>query len=60
MDQVRQFIRQNKFGLALAVFFYGIFLYYTFSGNRICDCESTENYKPTASSRGTVTRFYHK
>ncbi|WP_442786858.1 hypothetical protein [Flavobacterium suncheonense] len=60
MEKVILFIRQNKLGLALAVFFYGIFLYYTFSGNRICDCESTENYKPSSSSRGTINRFYHK
>jgi len=60
MDTVLRFIRQNKWGVLLAVLFYSMYLYFTVSGNRICDCETTENYKPTASSRGSINHFYHK
>ncbi|MCG2610077.1 hypothetical protein LZZ90_00995 [Flavobacterium sp. SM15] len=61
METVLQFIKQNRVSLILGLLFYGMYLYFTFSGNRICDCETTENYRPTTSgTRGSINHFYHK
>lgn len=60
MERVSNFIKENYLALLIGLCFYGIFVYYTTQGNRLCDCESTEKYKPTNSGRSTVNRFYHK
>lgn len=60
MGKVLSFVKENYLALLIGLFFYGIFLYYTVEGNRLCDCESTEDYKPTNSGHSSVNRFYHK
>ncbi len=60
MEKVSDFIKENYLSIIIAIGFYGLFLYYTTQGNSLCDCESTENYKPTNSGRSSVNRFYHK
>lgn len=60
MEKALSFVKENYLALLIGLFFYGIFLYYTIEGNRLCDCESTEDYKPTNSGHSSVNRFYHK
>ncbi|KGO80953.1 hypothetical protein IP98_01340 [Flavobacterium cauense R2A-7] len=61
MDTISKLIKSNFIAIAIGLFFYLLFLYFTYSGNRICDCESTEDYNPGRSSGHTaVNRFYHK
>lgn len=62
MEKISAFLKNNYLTLLIGLFFYGLFIYYNSAGNSLCDCESTENYKPTQSSgRGhTINRFYHK
>ncbi|WP_396149592.1 hypothetical protein [Flavobacterium sp.] len=58
---MKQYLLNNKWAFVLALLVYSLFLVYSFTGSRICDCESTEKYN-SGSSRGhnTVNRFYHK
>jgi hypothetical protein len=61
MDKILDFMRSNALSLVIGALFYALFLYYNTSGSQLCDCESTENYKPSSvHSRGAVNRFYHK
>jgi hypothetical protein len=60
MEKIIPFIKNNYLMLLLGLFFYGLFVYYNATGNRICDCESTENYKPNSTARIGTNRFYHK
>lgn len=60
MEKIIPFIKNNYLMLLIGLFFYAVFVYYNASGNRICDCESTENYKPNATNRSSINRFYHK
>lgn len=61
MNTIYKLIKNNLIAIALGLFFYLMFLYFTYSGNRICDCESTESYNPNrAGSHVAVNRFYHK
>jgi hypothetical protein len=57
-----KFIKENYIALGVAVILYVVYLQFTFAGNRICDCETTEKYAPgrTSGHRTGVTRFYHK
>lgn len=59
MEKLTHFIRENKLALILGALFYAYFLYSSVAGNRICDCESTQEYR---SSNVVTTRnhFYHK
>lgn len=58
---IKSFFTNNKWALLIGVAVYGMFLFFTFSGNRICDCASTEKSNPnTTTNRVGVTRFYHK
>jgi hypothetical protein len=61
-ESIVSFIKQNYIAFAIGVFFYLVYLQFTFAGNRICDCETTEKYRPaaTAGTRVGVNRFYHK
>lgn len=59
MEKATSFLRQYGWAIGFGALFYGVFLYYTLSGNRLCDCKSTENYSNSAHSRG-INRFYHK
>ncbi|WP_428223782.1 hypothetical protein [Flavobacterium sp.] len=56
------FIIKNKWALLISVLGYLFFMYFSYEGNRICDCASTQNYSNgDTSHRGThINRFYHK
>lgn len=58
---MKKFVINNKWAIVFGLFVYMLFLGYSFTGSRICDCESTEKSN-TGGSRGhsTVNRFYHK
>jgi len=58
MKKISDFIFNNKAPLTIGLFCFGVYLYFALAGNRICDCETTENYKPTG--RSSVNHFYHK
>jgi hypothetical protein len=61
INTIKVFIKDNKWPVLMGLFVYGLFLFFTFSGNRICDCVSTEKYSSNNNSRHVgVTRFYHK
>ena len=60
MGKIIPFIKNNYLMLLIGLFFYGLFIYYNTSGNQICDCESTENYKPNSNNRNNINHFYHK
>ncbi|SCY47432.1 hypothetical protein [Flavobacterium caeni] len=60
MENAIRFIKQNVWAVLAGLVFYVTFLFFTFSGNRLCDCESTERYNPGQHSRTSVNRFYHK
>ncbi|MET3025236.1 hypothetical protein ABXT06_01020 [Flavobacterium sp. UW10123] len=61
MERIFDFIRNNITSLLIGLACFGVYLYFTIAGNRICDCESTENYKSTSSgSRSSYNHFYHK
>lgn len=60
MEKVMEFLKNNYLSLGVGVLFYVLFLYYNTTGSQMCDCESTESYRPTGSSRGSVNHFYHK
>jgi len=57
----KDFIVNNKWPLLFGIVAFGMFLFFTISGNRICDCVSTEKYSSN-TSRGHlgVARFNHK
>ena len=58
---IKEFFANNKWPILMGVAVYGMFLYFTISGNRICDCVSTEKTNSnTTSGRVGVSRFYHK
>jgi hypothetical protein len=61
-ESITAYLKQNYIAIAIGIFFYFVYLQFTFAGNRICDCETTEKYS-SATSRGGrigVNRFYHK
>lgn len=64
MDKAIQFIKSNYIAMGVAAVCYVVYLQFTFAGNRICDCETTEKYQSgnnrSAVYRGGVNRFYHK
>lgn len=60
MNKVVDFIKANYLIFIIGLLFYSLFLYYTIQGNRLCDCETTEKYRPTQSGHSSVNRFYHK
>ena len=64
MEKVLQYLKNNLLLVLLGAFFFGWFLYLTYSGNQFCDCATTEKYKDGATrSRPHGTsfyRFYHK
>ncbi|MRX39166.1 hypothetical protein GJU43_07765 [Flavobacterium sp. LC2016-23] len=59
MKNIIDFIKNNIAATLIGLFCFGVYLYFAYSGNRICDCESTESYT-TAGNRSSVNRFYHK
>jgi hypothetical protein len=60
MNNFTEVLRRHFPALLVGAFMYGIYLFYTYSGSRICDCEKTENYRPSSGGRLGVNRFYHK
>ncbi|MDG2432212.1 hypothetical protein [Flavobacterium sp.] len=60
MGRITDFIKTNYLSLLIGLCFYGIYMYYNTNGNQICDCETTENYRPTQGNRSSINHFYHK
>lgn len=60
MGKLIDFVKNNYLSLGLGLLFYILFLYYNTSGSQLCDCETTESYRPTGTYRAGVNRFYHK
>ncbi|TGD57644.1 hypothetical protein [Flavobacterium humi] len=61
MENIFKFIKSNVWAIVIGLFFYSVYLYFTFSGNRICDCEKTEKYNSSQTGRrGSINHFYHK
>lgn len=62
MEEIKTFILKNKFAFIIAGFAYFMFWYFSYEGNRICDCQSTQKYQNgnTKHHGSTVNRFYHK
>jgi hypothetical protein len=62
MDAVLNFIKKNIFGFAIAIPVFVLFIFFTYKGNRICDCKETEKTQSGSSAYrgGGVNRFYHK
>ncbi|WP_243860434.1 hypothetical protein [Flavobacterium poyangense] len=59
MKNIFDFIKSNVAALVIGLFSFGVYLYFAYSGNRICDCETTESYS-SSGNRSSVNRFYHK
>jgi len=58
---IKNFIANNKWPVLAGILVYGLFLFFTISGNKICDCASTEKYSSNNNNgRVGVARFYHK
>ncbi|AOC94476.1 hypothetical protein BB050_01345 [Flavobacterium anhuiense] len=61
MKKISDFFANNWAPLVIGFFCFGVYIYFALAGNRICDCETTENYKSTTSgSRSSYNHFYHK
>ncbi|MCC9072154.1 hypothetical protein LNQ49_11235 [Flavobacterium sp. F-65] len=59
MKVIFDFIKNNLAAVVIGLFCFIAYLYFAYSGNRICDCETTEKYS-TSGNRSSVNRFYHK
>ncbi|OXA83791.1 hypothetical protein DBR27_04265 [Flavobacterium sp. HMWF030] len=59
MKNVFDFIKNNLLAAIIGIFCFAAYLYFAYSGNRICDCETTEKYS-TSGTRSSVNHFYHK
>jgi predicted negative regulator of RcsB-dependent stress response len=59
MEKVKEFVQTNFIALLVGALFYALFVYYNWQGNSICDCETTESYRPAQGNR-SVNHFYHK
>jgi hypothetical protein len=59
---MKDFIYNNKWALLISIIAYLVFLNFSISGNRICDCKETEKTQSGSSAYrgGGVNRFYHK
>lgn len=51
MKNSLNFILNNKLPIIVGFLVFSIYIYNTFSGNRICDCEKTEKDKPNKTHR---------
>lgn len=64
MLKIKNFIAQNWLAFSFGMLILTGFLYFSYSGNRFCDCTSTERYKEGTHSRTYVghssSRYYHK
>ena len=50
----------NLAPIAIGFFCLGVYIYFALAGNRICDCETTEKYRTSGTSRSSSNHFYHK
>lgn len=53
------FLKEFKWTLLAGFIVLGIYLYSTFQGVRVCDCNTTEQYNPN-ETRNSKSHFYHK
>lgn len=62
MEDIKALIIKNKFALIIVGLVYIMFLYFSYEGSRICDCQTTQKYQNgnTTHHRSSVNRFYHK
>lgn len=60
MEKATLFIKNNYWSVLVGLLFYGLYLYCNYEGNSLCDCESTENYRPAQGSHTSINHFYHK
>lgn len=51
MKKIIQYSLENKFALIFSTAVICIYLYATFTGNRICDCEKTEKERYSGRNR---------
>lgn len=59
MKNTFDFVKNNLVAIAIGLLCFGVYLHFAYSGNRICDCESTERYS-SSGNRSSINRFYHK
>lgn len=61
---ILEFFKKNLIAFGIGAFFLVLYLQFTFAGNRICDCQATEKYKPASTGTHRAAyignRFYHK
>jgi len=57
---LKNFINANKWAILIGLGVYAMFLFFTISGNQICDCVATEKSSSGTRSHVGVNRFYHK
>lgn len=61
MDEALKFLKNNVFSIVIGLFVYTAYLFFTYSGNRICDCETTEKYSSGQTlGQRPINTFYHK
>jgi hypothetical protein len=69
MNKILQFIQKEKYFTLVAGLLLLLYLYASFSGRRICNCKTTESWKPGEQrDRGSGSHyrnygrsgFYHK
>lgn len=64
MENILYYIKRNWILLAFGLSFLLWYVYLSYSGNQLCDCEKTEKYQEgssrTSSSGRTFYRYYHK
>lgn len=64
--KILEYLKENWFLLTIGCLFLGWFVYLTYGGNQLCDCEKTETYRDgttrTHRTGGThgFYRYYHK
>lgn len=64
MSVVFNYLKENWFVFLVGGIFLTWFIYLTYEGNQVCDCEKTETYRDgttrSHTSRVGFYRFYHK
>jgi hypothetical protein len=60
--KITGFLKQNYIAFIVGICFFALYLFFTFSGNRLCGCEDTEKYNPrrTGGTYYRTNRIYHK
>ena len=63
MENILYYIKRNWILLAFGLSFLLWYVYMSYSGNQLCDCEKTEKYQEGSSRTSggrTLYRYYHK